>query len=98
MKRMGEISTATIIITNTVAVSALISPSIGLNILGIASIKPGKNLLRSLSTVSISPSEPTAVFTIMLETAITLSNAHTAEAPTVKNLITDLEKPRITPK
>ena len=47
MKRMGEISTATIIITNTVAVSALISPRIGLNILGIASIKPGKNLFKS---------------------------------------------------
>ena len=96
MKKIGARIIATIIIMKMVAVVASISLRMGFTISGIESTRPGKYEL-SIPSTDCSVPPTVALLTMPLDTHITIKSAHTAEAPTVNSLITDLEKPRITP-
>ena len=98
MKMMGDTTSATIIITKTVALPASISFTTGLTISGNESTSPGAYAFNT-SASDFAPSCVTlsALSTMSLQIHLTEKREKPADAATVKILITDLEKPLLAP-
>ena len=96
MKIRGDTMSATIIISTTVALLASTSPS---TVFAISGREPAIWGYSSMTWPSDLPAATlSALSTIILQIHFTLYSESTADAPTVKILITDLEKPRLAPK